>query len=71
MSDINENVYVYACRYAYNRQTGAAKQIVNILTSVWSGLSVKTRSTILKESEHEAFYNKSDWRRLKRLKTND
>ena len=71
MSDINESIYVYACRYAYNRQTGAANQIVNILTSVWGDLSVETRTKILKESEHEAVYNQSDWNRLKKLKVND
>jgi hypothetical protein len=52
---------VYAARYAHNRQTGAALQVVNAIKSCWHQLSARTQIDLIEES-YEATTNLDDWR---------
>lgn len=52
---------VYAARYAHNRHTGAALQIIKTIKSCWHQLSARTQKDLIEES-YEATTNLDDWR---------
>ncbi len=58
-----ETLLIYACRYAHDRKTGAAYQIVNIAKRNWHELSSETRQKLAKEAQ-QATCNYDDWDRL-------
>lgn len=60
---IDENIYVFAARYAHSRNTGAAYQVVVSIIYNWGGLSRHTQIQLKNEAK-EAVYNKEDWDRL-------
>ena len=64
MNPIEENIYMFAARYAHGRNTGAALMVVNQLISEWSKFSHETRRKILEES-HEAEHCHEDWQMLR------
>ena len=62
-SDYEVNVYVFAIRYAANRNTGAALMVVNSILANWDKFSEKARLD-LKEEAYEATTNPYDWNKL-------
>jgi hypothetical protein len=62
-----DNVFVMAARYAHNRQTGAAHQVVSIILKHWKLIQDRTKVQIAKEAKNEAQYNREDWNRIIKL----
>jgi len=58
-----QNCLVFAARYAHDRNTGAAMQVVNSILMNWDSLSENVKRTIQEEAEH-APYNREDWQKL-------
>jgi hypothetical protein len=59
----HDSLYVYAARYARNRNTGAALQVVNQILAAWDELDEQTKAQLQREAR-EAQYNHDDWARL-------
>lgn len=64
LSAYEENIYIYAARYTYSRNTGAAFQVVNSLLNNWNKFSDHFKDKVYKESKKGAVYNKEDWQRV-------
>ena len=64
MTPIEENMYVFAARYAHGRNTGAPLMVVTELINKWDEFSKNTQAQLLSES-FEAFHCKRDWDRLR------
>ena len=58
------NILVMAARYAHNRKTGAALQVVSAIIAEWENISEQTRVQLAKEASNEATCNYQDWQKL-------
>lgn len=65
------NVFVFAARYAHNRQTGAAWSIVSSIICAWDTLDIDTKRQLAKEAKSEATCNHRDWAKLIELYENE
>jgi hypothetical protein len=54
LAPMDENLLVYAMRYALGRQTGATAQVASAIILNWPRLSEQTKAQILKEVRNEA-----------------
>ena len=63
MTDL-ENMLVYAARYAHQRRTGAALQVVNCILRNWDEVDIKVLKQISDEADNEASYCREDWQRI-------
>lgn len=63
MTDLDQ-MLIYAARYAHNRETGAALQVVDCAIKNWSILDEKTRVQLAQEASNEATCNIDDWQKL-------
>jgi len=68
MPEAVANIYVFAARYAYNRNTGVALAVVTQLKQVWPRLSERTKKQLQKEVKNEATCNHDDWKQILDLK---
>jgi len=64
MTPIEENMIVFAARYAHGRNTGAALQVVKHILNVWDELSYRTKDHLISES-NEASYCLDEWEMLR------
>ena len=64
LSNVEQSCFVYAARYAHNRGTGAALQVVNAILSNWDSFSVRVKIQLKHEAKNEATCNMEDWERL-------
>ena len=55
-----ETMFVLAARYAHNRQTGAALQVVTEILNKWDRISDFTKEQLKREAK-EASFNHDDW----------
>ena len=55
-----ETMFVLAARYAHNRQTGAALQVVTEILKKWDRISDFTKEQLKREAK-EASFNHDDW----------
>lgn len=55
---------VYAARYAHNRKTGAANQVVTAILNNWDILTEGHKKQICEEAKNEATCNFADWARI-------
>ena len=55
---------VYAARYAHNRKTGAANQVVAAILNNWDVLTERHKKQICEEATNEATCNFTDWARI-------
>jgi len=60
------SIWVYALRYAADRNTGAALQVVNSILLHWDEFDPDTQKDLISEAG-EATYNLDDWARVIKL----
>ncbi len=59
----DSSVFIYAARYAHNRNTGAAMQVVNAILHLWDRFDYVDQQQLKREAK-EAVFNIEDWKRL-------
>ncbi len=59
----DSSVYIYAARYAHNRNTGAAMQVVNAILQLWDRFNYVDQQQLKREAK-EAAFNIEDWQRI-------
>ena len=60
---IDNTLYIFAARYAHNRNTGAAYAVVQRILAAWDTLDLPTRKQLIREAS-EATHCKEDWQML-------
>ena len=63
MTRYQQNLLIFAARYAHSRKTGAALMIVNSIIQMWDELDSEVKRTLIEEAEH-ATCNFDDWNGL-------
>ncbi len=63
MTENEASIYVYAARYAHDRNTAAAYQVVKEILHVWDSLPERIQNQLKREAK-KATYNRNDWQRL-------
>ncbi len=56
-----DSIIIYAARYSYSRNTGAAFQVVSYIKSNWDNLSRATQIQLQREIRKEAAYDHTEW----------
>ena len=60
----DENMIIFAARYAHSRNTGASLLVVSHIINKWDELSDNAKDTLNRES-YKAQYCKEDWDKLR------
>ena len=64
LTPAEQTCLVFAARYAYDLNTGAALMVVNAILQNWDRLAQHTKDQLFREARAVAVYNPDDWRRL-------
>lgn len=64
MTNELNSCFIFAARYAHDRNTGAARQVVNSILGRWDELDPRIKIQLIAEARNDAMYDLEDWQRL-------
>ena len=67
MNKLEEDILVFAARYAHTRNTYAALVVIEHAIDVWDKLSHHTKEQLIREARNEAIYHQPKWEYLATL----